>query len=98
MSQMSHKPPAPRSTPRRSTSRVATILLFAPLLAACGSSDPVPVQRRPDASLLLKCELPSKPVSERPDNREIADAWLTAEQLLLNCAGRLDRLIDFLKG
>lgn len=75
---------------------LALTMLSLLLLPACEQLKPasVPVARRPDAGLLQPCEGTAE-APERPTTKEVSALWLEAERLLVLCAERLERLIDF---
>lgn len=79
-------------------SRPLVALLLLPPLQACSSfSVPVPVDRQPDASLLLPCDRPQPPPSS-PTDTDVALGYLDAVQKYLNCEARHAALAAFVKG
>lgn len=76
-------------------------LLAAPplllLLQACGTSSPIPIDRQPDASLLLPCARPAQP-AQNPTDTDVALAWMDAVQKYLNCEAKHGALAAFVKG
>lgn len=78
-------------------SRLPAALLSLLLLPACATFSPVPVDRQPDASLLLPCDRPAMP-SEKPTDTDVALAWIDAVQKFLNCDARHGALSTFVKG
>lgn len=77
--------------------RLLAVPLFGTLLGACASSSAVPVQRSPDASLLLPCERPQA-TGVNPTDNEVALAWLDAVQKYLACERRHADLVRFVGG
>ncbi len=69
------------------------------LLAACTTYSAVPVQRRPDASLLLPCVDPS--LVDDPDtasDNEVAAERIRVAEAYLACRQRHADLVTFVKG
>jgi hypothetical protein len=56
----------------------------------------VPVDRQPDASLLLPCERP-KPPPQNPTDTDIALSWQDAVDKYLACERRHGDLVTFVK-
>lgn len=78
--------------------RLSTILLSLLLLTGCASSSLTPVQRHPDASLLLPCEKPRLPAAGvRLSNVDVGLLITNLGLLLKNCALEKDALINFYK-
>jgi hypothetical protein len=73
------------------------LYLCATPLAACTSSSPVTVSRRPDASLLLPCVDPMLAVDDASDN-EIAAERIRVAQAYLACRQRQADLAAFVRG
>lgn len=63
----------------------------------CEHYSPVPVDRQPDASLLLPCERPVSP-PEKPSNKDVGLGWLDAVQKYLACEAKHQALVNFVKG
>jgi len=57
----------------------------------------VPVDRQPDASLLLPCDRPAVPPEKLTDT-DAALGWIDAVQKFLNCEARHAALATFVKG
>ncbi len=78
--------------------RLLVGLLSASLLQACSSfSAPIPVDRQPDASLLLPCSRPESP-PDKPTDTDVALAWLDAVQKYLACEAKHSALATSVKG
>jgi hypothetical protein len=77
-------------------SRQVAALLSAALLAGCATRS-VPVDRKPDPSLLQPCTRPVPPPAKATDN-DIALALVDAVQRYLECEARQKALADFVKG
>jgi len=78
-------------------SPLPVVLLSLLLLPACSSFSSIPVDRQPDASLLLPCERPMRP-ADNPTDTDVALAWIDAVQKYLNCEARHAALASFVKG
>jgi hypothetical protein len=78
---------------------LAAALSCAMLLAACTSSSAVPVNRQPDASLLLPCRDPA--LADDPEtasDNEIAAERIRVAEAYLACKQRHRDLVTFVKG
>jgi len=80
-----------------SRSRLPAVLPLLLLLPACATFSPVPVDRQPDASLLLPCDRPAVPPTS-PTDTDVALGWVDAVQKFLNCDARHAALSAFVKG
>lgn len=78
-------------------SRPLVALLLLPPLQACSSYSPLPVDRQPDASLLLPCDRP-RPPPNSPTDTDVALGYLDAVQKYLNCEAKHGALAAFVKG
>lgn len=78
-------------------SRLLAVPLSLLLLQGCETFSPVPVDRQPDASLLLPCERP-RPPPDSPTDTAVALGYLDAVQKYLNCEARHGALAAFVKG
>jgi len=77
--------------------RVVALLLLPPLQACSSFSAPIPVDRQPDASLLLPCDRP-KPPPDSPTDTDVALGYIDAVQKYLNCEAKHGALAAFVKG
>ena len=78
---------------------LAAALSCAMLLAACENSSVVPVQRQPDASLLLPCQDPA--LVDDPDtarDNDIAAERIRVAEAYLACKRRQGDLAAFVAG
>lgn len=80
-----------------SRSRLLAGLLLPLLLMACGSFTPVPVDRQPDASLLLPCRPPKLPPQSYTDT-DVALSFMDAHEKYLECEAKQNALAAFVKG
>ncbi|MFY8105621.1 MAG: Rz1-like lysis system protein LysC [Elstera sp.] len=71
--------------------------MLAPLLSGCSTLYPTPVDRKPDASLLLDCRAPAAPTEPVTYGQAVL-GWVDAIKAFLDCRDEKRALATFVKG
>jgi hypothetical protein len=77
--------------------QAAALALILPSIGCAGDSHPVPVNRQPDATLLLPCELTPAPPARRLSDNEKSALMIALGEALLRCARQHSDLVVFVK-